>query len=127
MFAGMEFNFSPKYAAVLGVLLIGGLLWQFGLPSFGFGSSTGPEAEARNLCMELVTLSDQDVITKATWEEFKSRAAPKAKELATALEPEGDDSVMLKVCRDYLPKIFESGLAKRPPEWDQMLEALKPT
>jgi hypothetical protein len=125
----MRFSFGAKHAAVLAVVVVGGLLFQFGLPSFslGIGGSSGPAAEAQTLCMELITLSDQDVITDAAWEEFKGRAMPKVKELATALEQDGDDSEMLRCCRDYLPKILEAGLAKRPPEWDKMVDALKPT
>jgi hypothetical protein len=126
MFAGMSFNFGLKHVAVLAVVVVGGLLWQFGLPSFSMGGS-GPIAETQTICQELIVLRDQDVVSKATWEEFKQRTSPRIKELATALESERDDAqaqAMLRCCREYLPAIFEAGLNKRPPEWQKMMEAL---
>jgi hypothetical protein len=131
MFSGMNFNFGLKHVAVLAVVVVGGLLWQFGLPSFSVGSlgGGGPIAEAQSICQELIVLRDQDILPEATWNGFKDKTLPRIKELATTLEQEGDDpeaQAMLLCCREYLPAIFEAGMKKKPPEWQKMIDALTP-
>jgi len=132
---------KAKYPAVaVVVLLIGFGVWHYGLPlmsqSFGgvsfsqnFGGGGGNYEDLMAIWSEARARHQPDFGSPEAWNEFKERSLPRINEIRDELEKKGasDDrsQILLRCCRDYLPKILDAGPAKTPKEWDEMRKSLE--